>query len=176
MGARGGNWGRGYREGIVGRPPATFEAPDLTPDRSQIEVSGRSPTISWGDAAKRRRFGTFLQLAAEFGLVVHELDPEAGPNPRKKWSEHRVKVDDALDRIKRAGAKGLPFATFVEEVYLPNPGAEVVPPLLLTAARSRAKVAVSRLYADGAISKRYADDGKLIIVVTKMAYKEEDEK
>lgn len=141
----------------IGRPSWEHEPPDTSPDPSAIFVEGRAYVVHWPDAL-RRRFKAFCDFAAEIGLTVHEVDPGAGPRPRKTWSYERVSLEDAFLDIKFR--PGIPFEEWAQ-IYLPR---EAVGDPAKKAARQKARVALSRLYHEGRVEKRYrGEDGALVL-------------
>lgn len=147
----------------TGRPPDSarfvLEQPtvsDLVPG-SSFSVEGRADVGFWSDP-RRADFRRLGELAASFGLQVVETNLAGiGDRPRRVWDHKRVDLDHVLAMIK--DIPGILFDDWLK-IYLA--GVPETPPSL-AAARKKAQVALHRLYHDGKVDKRYADDGRLIL-------------
>jgi hypothetical protein len=155
----------------TGRPPDIIEGTmfemsnsDLMPDPSEIVVDGRSPAIIWS-AEKRNDLRIFKLIAEKFGLVVQELAPH--DDARRSWARLRVDLDYALKVIR--DFPGISFDEWAKTwLYeLPDSSAH------RSNARKKATVALSRLFRDGRVEKRYDGEGNLVLWVAGAAPKAE---
>lgn len=149
-----------------GRPPSYEKQegsppPDLRPEPSAIFVDGRAYVTAWSPE-RRTKFNDLSRLAEYFGLVVHEVDPSV-ERPRRAWTRKRADLDAMELLIEKT--PGIAFDKWVEAFLLGGPNT----PPLLAAARKRATQALSRLYHDDRIIKRYDTDGNLILYVPEHA-------
>lgn len=154
----------------TGRPTETArgglaDPPDVRPDPSSFLVEGRVDVVAW-TSERRTRFNDLLKIADFFGLVVQEFDPSLEA-PRRSWTRKRASLDDMEVLIERT--PGIRFDAWVEGFLLGSPKGD----LLLAAARKRATQALSRLYADHRVVKRYDEDGNLILYVPEHAPKKD---
>lgn len=137
------------------------EPPVLRPEPSAIFIEGRAYIAAWSPE-RRSKFNDLSRLAEYFGLVVHEVDPSV-ERPRRVWTRKRADLDTMELLIEKT--PGITFDKWVEAFLLGGPNT----PLLLAAARKRATQALSRLYHDDRIIKRYDGDGNLILYVPEHA-------
>ncbi|MCI4370863.1 MAG: hypothetical protein L3J81_06005, partial [Thermoplasmata archaeon] len=130
---------------------------------SEVVVDGRSPAIVW-TPEKRNRLRIFKLIAAEFELVVNELAPYDGA--RRPWARHRVDLDYALKVVR--DFPGIAFDEWIKIwLYeLPDSGAHKVN------ARKKATVALSRLFREGKVEKRYDAAGNLVLWIAGTAPKD----
>lgn len=135
-------------------PPTTG---DLLPEGTSFRVEGRADVHTW-TREKRNDFRILTQLAAKFDLQVVETNLlDLGADARRKWDHKRVDLDYALATIK-----DLPGMLFDDWAKLWLVGMPETTPAV-KAVRRKAAVALSRLYSDGAVEKRYDAEGRLIL-------------
>jgi hypothetical protein len=157
---------RGSRNGETGRPPAARINDDRAwpfGEPSEVVVAGRSPSINW-NRERRNDFNKLAALAAKFDLLVQELAPVDGA--RRPWTRKRVDLEYAERTIW--DRPGIRFDDWAAELYPAVPAN----PETTRAARSRAKVALSKLFLDGRIEKRYDAEGFLLLYRAGTAPKE----
>lgn len=139
--------------------------PDVRPEPSSFVIDGRADVPAWSPE-RRTKFTELSRLAEGFGLVVNEFSPTA-VKPRKAWTRKRADLDAMEILIEKT--PGLRFDDWVRAFLL---GADPNNALLLANARKRAAVALSRLYGDGRVVKRYDSEGNLLLYVPELAPKE----
>lgn len=166
---------RGMFPGYKGRPPEHIfvggpPPPDdnrlssegVFPDPFEIIVEGRSPAIVW-TRERINDYNLLRDLAKKFGLSVVELDPI--DFARRDYTTKRVFRDTAYEVI--VAYPGIKFEDWAKRLY----GKDATTAIEMRAPRNRARVTLSLLYRDGAVVKRYNDDGELILYATAAAPK-----
>jgi hypothetical protein len=131
---------------------------DLTPQPSIVFVDGRAHIEDWTPEL-RRAFGRLERDALLLGLKVQEVSPNGGA--RRHHGSHRIDLDWALANIVDAPEHVMLFDEWAK-LYLAG---ESENPTTLAAARAKARVALSRLYAAKRIVKRYDEDGRLLLTL-----------
>ena len=160
-----------------GRPPTEPEAPpdwELLPDESAFFVEGRAEVYEW-TGPKRVMFTRLCSAAEFFGLVVREGGVDT-KSPRRSWTRNRVSFDYALATV--ADVPGIRFDEWVKlwippRFSKPVEGQGPVPPQVVSGARAKAAVALSKLYNQGLIVKRYDDEGNMLLYTPKNLPKKE---
>lgn len=142
-----------------------YDPPDLSHDPSAFFVEGRAYVTFWA-TEKRAKFNRFVELAKEFGLVVHEVDPSAEA-PRRTWTRKRFDLE-----LMRLAIKDAPGILFDDWCLLYLEGSPDNAPTR-AAARRKAAMALSRLYVEGKVAKAYASDGRLILYLPEDAPKKD---
>lgn len=149
---------RKWREGTPGQPPGpAVEAPNDKPDPSTIFVAGRIDVLIW-TPEKRTWFNRMSEYATLLGFVPQEVDFQE-PRARRTWSMKRTPLDVCLDVIRKV--PGITFDDWAKECYPPLAEGGVGE----RAARKTAQVALSTLYRDGVVEKRYSATGNLHLFV-----------
>lgn len=134
------------------------EAISVYPPGSEIWVEGRYSTSIWNQKT-RTLFNELRAAAAALGLVVQESVFTENPDQKRRaWGGVRVDLPSALDEIKWT-----PGITFEEWSKLFAQGLPESP-TVKAYARKKAQVALSRLWNDLKVAKRYDPETRELIL------------